>query len=73
MASAGSTVPVQSPYIVFDSRKAGLISIVVAAQLVASLALDHVGAIGFARHANTGPRVLGALLLIAGVALIVRN
>lgn len=52
---------------------AGLISIVVAAQLIASLALDHFGAVGFARHAINGPRVLGALLLIAGVALIVRN
>ena len=52
---------------------AGLVSIVVTTQLLASLALDHFGAIGFARHALNVPRVLGALLLIGGVALIVRN
>ena len=52
---------------------AALVSIVVTTQLLASLALDHFGAIGFARHALNVPRALGALLLIGGVTLIVRN
>lgn len=52
---------------------AGLVSVVVTAQLLASLAMDHFGAIGFAPHAINAPRVLGALLLIAGVTLIARN
>jgi bacterial/archaeal transporter family-2 protein len=52
---------------------ANLISIVVAAQLFTSLALDHYGAVGFAQHSINAWRVLGALLLIAGSVLIIRN
>lgn len=52
---------------------ANLISITVAAQLFMSLILDHYGAIGFAQHSINVWRVLGAVLLIAGSVLIVRN
>jgi bacterial/archaeal transporter family-2 protein len=52
---------------------ANLISITVAAQLFMSLALDHYGMIGFAQHGINGWRLFGALLLIAGCVLIVRN
>jgi transporter family-2 protein len=52
---------------------ASLISIVVTAQLITSLTLDHFGMIGFAQHSINAWRVLGAVLLIAGVTLIVRN
>ncbi len=52
---------------------ATLISIVVAAQLLTSLLLDHFGVIGFARHSINTWRVLGAILLVTGVTLIVRN
>ena len=52
---------------------AGLVSIVVATQLCTSLILDHYGLIGFAQHSINGWRIAGALLLVAGVALIVRN
>ncbi|MDQ9171394.1 DMT family transporter [Oxalobacteraceae bacterium R-40] len=52
---------------------ASLISLVVTTQLCTSLILDHYGLIGFAQHSINMWRVLGALLLIAGVVLIVRN
>jgi len=52
---------------------ANLISIAIAAQLFTSLALDHYGAIGFAQHSINLWRLCGALLLIAGCLLIVRN
>lgn len=52
---------------------ANLISIAIAAQLFTSLVLDHYGAIGFAQHSINLWRLLGALLLIAGCLLIVRN
>jgi transporter family-2 protein len=52
---------------------ANLISITVAAQLFMSLALDHYGLIGFAQHSINVWRILGALLLIAGSLLILRN
>lgn len=52
---------------------ASLISIIVTAQLLTSLALDHYGLISFAQHSMNVWRMLGALLLIAGVLLIVKN
>lgn len=52
---------------------ANLISIAITAQLFTSLVLDHYGAIGFAQHSINLWRLLGALLLIAGCLLIVRN
>lgn len=52
---------------------ANLIGITVAAQLVTSLALDHYGMVGFAQHGINLWRILGALLLVAGTILIVRN
>lgn len=52
---------------------ASLISIIVATQLCTSLFLDHFGLVGFAQQSINMWRVAGALLLIAGVTLIVRN
>lgn len=52
---------------------ASLISLIVATQLCTSLFLDHFGLIGFAQQGINIWRVAGALLLIAGVTLIVRN
>jgi bacterial/archaeal transporter family-2 protein len=48
------------------------IALVVAGQLVCSLALDHYGLLGVPRHALTSVRVLGAVVLFAGVLLIRR-
>lgn len=52
---------------------ASLISLMVATQLFMSLVLDHFGLIGFAQHSINIWRIAGAVLLITGVILIVRN
>ena len=49
---------------------ATLVGLVVTGQLLASLALDHFGVLGFPRHTLGLWRALGTALLIAGVALI---
>lgn len=51
---------------------ANLVCLTIAAQLVASLLLDHYGLIGFAQHGINAARVAGALLLIAGTVMIVK-
>jgi transporter family-2 protein len=52
---------------------ASLISLIVAAQICTSLVLDHFGLLGFSQHGINIWRVAGALLLIAGVTVIVKN
>lgn len=49
------------------------LSAVIAGQLLASLLLDHLGVFGLARVPVAPARVAGALLLLAGAALIVRR
>lgn len=46
------------------------IGLVITGQMVASLALDHVGALGFPLHAVTVPRLLGAAMIVGGVVLV---
>ena len=46
------------------------VALLVAAQMVASIAFDHFGALGLSEHPIDVPRLLGAVLLIAGVVLI---
>ena len=48
----------------------GFVALALAGQMLASLMLDHFGLFGLVERQLTTPRVLGALLLIAGVALI---
>lgn len=48
----------------------GFIALALAGQVVASLVLDHFGLFGLVERQMTLPRVLGAVLLMAGVALI---
>ena len=48
----------------------GFIALALAGQVVASLVLDHFGWFGLVQQQVTLPRLLGALLLIAGVVLI---
>jgi transporter family-2 protein len=48
----------------------GFVAAAIAGQLIASLLLDHFGALGLALRPLSGPRLLGALLLVAGVAVI---
>jgi transporter family-2 protein len=47
-----------------------LVSLAVAGQLATALVLDHYGVLGFPTHPLSPARVLGALLLLAGVLLI---
>lgn len=49
---------------------ASLVALVVAGQMLTSLALDHFGAFGLQEQGLTIWRAFGALLLIAGVVLI---
>jgi len=51
---------------------ATLTAAVVTGQLVCSVVLDHVGALGFTEHALSAGRVVGCLLMIAGFVLISR-
>lgn len=48
----------------------GFIALALAGQVAASLVLDHFGLFGLVERQMTLPRVLGAVLLIAGVVLI---
>lgn len=48
----------------------GFIALAMAGQIIASLLLDHFGLFGLVERHLTAPRLIGALMLIAGVALI---
>lgn len=52
---------------------AGWLSLIVTGQIVASLVLDHYGFIGYPRVPITPWRVFGAVLLLAGVVIVVRS
>ncbi len=52
---------------------ANLISLSVAGQLIAAIVMDHYGLMGFSLHPANGWRLLGVVLIIAGVLLVVRN
>jgi bacterial/archaeal transporter family-2 protein len=47
-----------------------LVAVILAGQTVASLLVDHFGWVGFPEHEITPGRVLGVLLVAAGVALV---
>jgi transporter family-2 protein len=51
---------------------ASLVTIGIAGQLLAALAIDHFGAFGIERAEISPGRVLGVLLVIAGVVLVRR-
>jgi len=51
---------------------AALIACVIAGQLVASVVIDHFGLVGFAVHAANPGRIIGAILLLGGVACVLR-
>ncbi|MET0625937.1 MAG: DMT family transporter [Pyrinomonadaceae bacterium] len=49
---------------------ATFISVTIAGQVLVSVLLDHVGAVGFAERPLTPLRLLGALILVAGVLMV---
>jgi transporter family-2 protein len=51
----------------------GLTAAVITGQLVISLVIDRLGLLGVAKHGVGVSRILGVVLLVAGVALIVRK
>jgi bacterial/archaeal transporter family-2 protein len=51
---------------------AAYISLSVAAQIVAAVLLDHFGALGLPQHAASPLRIVGALLMAAGVVMVAR-
>jgi transporter family-2 protein len=50
-----------------------LLALVLLGQMAAALAVDYFGIVGFPQSAVTPSRMLGAVLLVAGVVLIVRR
>ena len=46
--------------------------LIVTGQIVASLVLDHYGLVGFPKRPITPTKLLGAVVLLAGVALVLR-
>ena len=52
---------------------ATMFALIIAGQVLLSLLLDHYGWIGFKRHPINIWRGAGALVLVAGVVLVVRN
>ncbi|HEX7126824.1 MAG TPA: DMT family transporter [Thermodesulfobacteriota bacterium] len=48
------------------------VGVVVAGQMIASLVLDHFGLVGFPRYPVSPSRLLGAALVVLGVALLRR-
>jgi bacterial/archaeal transporter family-2 protein len=51
----------------------GLTAVVITGQLLVSVAIDRFGLFGVARQHIDAPRILGLLLLVAGVVLVVRK
>lgn len=49
------------------------LALIVLGQMIASLLLDHYGVLSFAEQPVSGQRVLGVILLMAGVVLISRG
>lgn len=60
-------------FIVREIGPANMICLVVAGQMIAAITIDHFGFQGFAVHQITLPRIAGAVLLVAGVYLILKN
>ena len=50
-----------------------LLALILAGQMTASLVVDHFGLLGFPHHPVNLPRLAGALLLVVGAILIVKN
>ncbi len=51
----------------------GLTAIVVAGQLAIAVAIDRFGLLGIAKQHIAAPRIVGLVLLLAGVVLVVRR
>lgn len=52
---------------------ANTLGLVVGGQMILAIILDHFGLLGFVQHSVNLYRIAGTILLISGVALIVKN
>ncbi len=58
---------------IFFSEKLGagiFIGLTVTAAIITSITMDHFGLVGFKQHTASWPRLLGAVLMIGGLALV---
>ena len=66
----GTVYIAMSIFLVPRLGAAFFVALLVAGQMVASVAFDHFGALGLSEHPVDIPRLIGAVLLVVGVALI---
>ena len=66
----GTVYIAMSIFLVPRLGAAFFVALLVAGQMVASVAFDHFGALGLSEHSVDIPRLIGAVLLVVGVALI---
>lgn len=59
-----------SVILAFKLGATGLMAWIIAGQLVASVLLDHTGALGFAVREISWQRIAGVLLLLGGAVLV---
>lgn len=52
---------------------AAFLALIVAGQMIGSLALDHYGALGFPERPADALRIFGAVLVVVGVVLLARD
>jgi transporter family-2 protein len=69
----GATVVMSQLLVAQRVGAAPYLSLTVTAAVMMSIVLDHFGLMGFKEHPVTISRVLGGMLMIAGVGLIARN
>jgi transporter family-2 protein len=68
----GATLVLSGVLLSHRLGSATFIGCIILGQLVASVALDHFGLVGYPQHSVTAPRIAGLCLLAAGVYLIRR-
>src|SRR2546430_12562999 len=66
----GAVYAVAAVLLARELGAAALMSLVVTGQLICSVVLDHFGWVGFTEHAAGMGRIVGWLLMLAGVFLI---
>ena len=69
-AALGTLIVLAGAYLTRSLGAAAFLSLMIAGQLVLSVALDHYGAFGLSVKEVTPRRLLGALLVVAGVVCI---
>ena len=66
----GAAVVLAQLYVSEQVGAAAFLGCVITAGVVGSIALDHYGLVGFEKHGASRWRILGGVLMIAGVALV---